>query len=205
MEGWVQFSSSKEATLASCWLRDEFFSWCRVAANLLGWGPKHNLQGSCSIKKPRDEVMVLAPYLAKAAKSYRLLKRPAECLPHLITARDSVIINCAYNLCACHFFFASSSLPLTHWSLFSLSSQAKGVVFRSWCSSKWDKAGVWLQAWLYGHLLLWGWIRVTGTATLMATRMGVRGCVVWCLVGWIELIYWLTESLVSSVFVKVMR
>lgn len=83
-----------------------------MAANLLGWGPKDNLQGSCSIQKPRDKVMVLAPSLAKAAKSNRLLNRPTECLPHLIMARVSVIINCTYNLCVPVSF--SLPHPLSH-------------------------------------------------------------------------------------------
>ena len=44
-----------------------------MAANLIGGeGCSHNLQGSCSIQKPGDEVIVLAPSLAKKAKSNRL-------------------------------------------------------------------------------------------------------------------------------------
>ena len=70
-----------------------------MATNLLGGGPSHNLQGSRSIQKPEDEVMVLGPSLAKAAKLNRLLKRPTKCVPHLIMARDLVIINLTYYLC----------------------------------------------------------------------------------------------------------
>lgn len=71
---------------------------CKVATNLLGWGQQHNLEGSCSIQKPGDEVIVIASSLAKDAKSNRLLKRPTKWLPHLIMAWDLVIINSTYNL-----------------------------------------------------------------------------------------------------------
>lgn len=55
--------------------------------------------------------MVLAPSLAKAAKSNRLLKRPTKCLPLLITARDLVIINLTYYLCVPVAFSLPHPLP----------------------------------------------------------------------------------------------
>lgn len=68
-----------------------------MAANLLGRGPKNNLQGSRSIQMPKDDVVVSAGSLTKAAKSNRPLQRPTEGLPHLIMARSLVIINLTWN------------------------------------------------------------------------------------------------------------
>lgn len=86
-----------------------------MVTNLLGWGQKHNLEGSgmhTSIQKPGAEVIVIASSFAKDAKSNRLLRRPTKRLPHSIMARDLVIINFTYNL----FVPVTFSLPhpLTH-------------------------------------------------------------------------------------------
>lgn len=73
----------KRINIGFMWIQD--LSRCRVAANLLGGGAKAIIyKFSSGIQKPGDEVMVLAPSLATAVKSNRLLKRPTECLPHLI-------------------------------------------------------------------------------------------------------------------------
>lgn len=65
--------------------------------------------------------MILALSLAKAAKSKRLLKRPTRCLPHLIMARDIVIINLAYYLCVPVTFSLLNAL--SHLLLLSLPVQ----------------------------------------------------------------------------------